>query len=325
MNNYKAYFDDDLEEIYLQSKEFAKKFGRSSVLVAGATGFVGSWIISSIEHMNRHHHSNIDVTAISRSIRPELISAFPNTRFVSLDLSKRFNWKASRFDCIFNAATPSSPLHGGENPVQVFEAASEGTRNLIELCSKSNSPTFINLSSGIVTKRKGEDLHDMTDVKNAYLAGKRKSEESVINATADGLISGKNLRLYAFAGPGISLVDHFAVGNFINDALLGNPIKIKGNPETRRSYLYPTDLAINIFAAAVSQSIQSMELGSLHEVSMKELAHLINTITGNWGINQMLDYVEGNNYFPEINNLAVNQIVTLETGLIRWVRWIKGN
>jgi nucleoside-diphosphate-sugar epimerase len=174
-----------------------------------------------------------------------------------------------------------------------------------------------------VTKRKNENLSEFNNVKDAYFAGKNKSEELVSKASAAGSISGKNLRLYAFAGPGISLVDHFAVGNFMNDALQGRGIVVKGNPETRRSYLYPTDLVSNIFAAAACPNSDIMELGARSHLSMKELAELINVVTGNTGMLQLSGHGEKDEYFPTVDNLAVSQKVSLESAIARWEQWLR--
>jgi nucleoside-diphosphate-sugar epimerase len=319
----RPYDIDDLAEISSLAGGFMDKFSNSNVLVAGATGFVGSWIISSIDHMNRYHNTNIHVSAISRNFNQDFISAFPDTKVMALDISKAFIFDIPGPDCVFNAATPSSPSHGGEVSHQVLEAATLGTTNLIEICAPEKKTRFINLSSGIVTKRKNDILKNLEDVKNAYLAGKRRSEDLVSQATSKGLISGKNLRLYAFAGPGISLVDHFAVGNFMNDAVNGRPISIKGNPATLRSYLYPTDMIVNIFNCAAKDSLNEIEIGSHEPVSMHRLAETVNEVTGNSGIMQQPDYGPADEYIPKLGATEVTKSVSLPEALSRWNHWLR--
>jgi nucleoside-diphosphate-sugar epimerase len=131
--------------------------------------------------------------------------------------------------------------------------------------------------------------------------------------------------LYAFAGPGISLSDHFAVGNFMNDALRKVSINIKGNPETRRSYLYPTDLMANVLKAATSQKSEILEVGSLSSISMRELATVINHITGNFGISQATEYGEKDEYLPITAQLLVDQHVPLESAILRWAEWLSND
>jgi dTDP-glucose 4,6-dehydratase len=321
----RAYFLKDLEEISSRSSGFVRKYSGSNVLVAGATGFIGSWIISTLQHLNRYQSADIIITAVSRNVDQHLIDKFPDINFIQQDISKPSKLVALKPDCIFNAATPSSFSHGGENPREVLNAAHLGTKNLISLCRKQINPTFVNLSSGIVTKRSGDQELNLETTKDAYLQGKRISEQLVSASESLGEIRGCNLRLYAFAGPGISLVDHFAVGNFLRDALEGKAISIKGNPETRRSYLYPTDLISNILAATISEEGSVFEIGSREVVTMGDLASLINSLTGNKGINQSKDYDKPDAYFPDTENLLVKQNVELPEAITRWIEWLTAN
>ena len=324
MSHGKAYFSSDLEEICIESEQFLDYFKNKSILVAGATGFIGSWLIATLEHMNLTRQANIKVVALSR--RGNIDGTKTNTtHHLLLDVGKTAINYPGEFDCIFSAITPSSSQHGGLDPRQVLDASINGTENLLQLAAKGSDTSFINLSSGIVTKRLNDYELDLEQPSDAYLLGKRRAEDLVQNATETGRVQGKSLRLYAFAGPGIPLDQHFAVGNFMSNAKNREPIKVDGNPETRRSYLYPTDLISNILAAATIPSGDVMELGSMDVVTMYELAQTINTVTCNTGVIQSSGFGNSDGYFPITSNLAVSQKVSLEDALTRWYQWIRAS
>jgi nucleoside-diphosphate-sugar epimerase len=319
----KPYEQSDLAEIARESDSFLSTHSDKTIFVAGATGFVGSWLLSFFDFANNKLDTRFEVVALARTIDHNFRSKFPGVKYLEGDIANLDFGCAFNPDLIINAATPSVPKRGGEDVIQILRGSIEGTENLIHSCSDKGKPFFLNLSSGIVTKRVEELVLDLSVPKDAYLHGKRVSEGLVSKAIADGKIIGKNLRLYTFAGPGISLTDHFAVGNFLRDAILGRPINIKGNPTTVRSYLYPTDLIINLLNQSEDSSYAGVELGSSARITMLDLALAINRVTRNTGINQSATFGVMDEYVPEIAKNRVSQTVDIDESISRWFNWLK--
>ena len=319
----KLYDESDLVEISKKSQSFLSIYSEKSILVAGATGFVGSWLIAFFDYANRYLGAKFQVRGIARAIPAEYRHIYPSIDFFDGDVSS-YRFPSSFYsDCIINASTPSVPKRGGQDPSQILKASIDGTANLLELCSENREALFINLSSGIVTKRAKDERLELSHPKDAYLHGKRLSEELVMQATKDGKVKGRIARLYAFAGPGISLTDHFAVGNFVNDALSKRPIAISGNPLTVRSYLYPTDLIINLLNLSDDTAREITEIGSESRVTMQEVATLINLVTGNVGINQSTEVGAVDEYAPPPDSNQIAESVSLTESISRWVNWLK--
>jgi dTDP-glucose 4,6-dehydratase len=104
------------------------------------------------------------------------------------------------------------------------------------------------------------------------------------------------------------------------------PIVVNGNPDTIRSYLYPTDLIVWIVKLLLNPSISTLNFGSDVPISIANLAKAINEITGNSGVEFRGNNEPGSIYYPSTikarQHLKVKQSVHLEVGIERWINWL---
>ena len=331
----------DLEEIVRRSTNLASELRESKIVITGSTGFVGAWLTNSLMLLDRTHDLGMEFFLPVRNMdrARERFMSFPNSQvnFLEIDYLTDSNLPKIEVSHIVFSSTPSQPSTGGDNGSIVERVSKHSFNSLVEVAKNQMiPPIFCNLSSGAVygkkqlnqgiAKEQSLRLDAHARDLNDYGKIKVELELEIEKLTNLGKIRGANPRLFAFAGPGISLEAHFAIGNFMNNALKGEEIYIKGNPNTQRSYLYPTDLIVWLLNLLVNPTINPVHIGSENLISISALAEKISNIFSSPGISKGDDSAELSIYAPDTsktrNFLNVAEEVSLNESLIRWKNWL---
>jgi dTDP-glucose 4,6-dehydratase len=139
-------------------------------------------------------------------------------------------------------------------------------------------------------------------------------------------------RGFAFVGPRLPLDRHFAIGNFIRDALAGGPVVVASDGTPVRTYQYAADMAIWLWALLVrGESGRAYNVGGSREISVGELARLVAGAAGAACAvdvrGQPVPGVFPHRYVPDVSlatkSLGLRETITLDDGIDRTMRWYR--
>jgi nucleoside-diphosphate-sugar epimerase len=325
----------DLEEVVTVSEENLRKLDGTTIVILGGTGFVGKWLVSTLISARLKLSLNYEIYVVTRSSLSAREYFNPSdVRLIEHDLAAGcLDLPIANY--FVHGATPSVPSTGSQNPFQVMSATTNGTISISNAVEKSPSPkSCLYLSSGAVYGSQSKDLirqpESVIDVLNESLNsyGRTKlSNELMMAQIKENFGVAVSLpRLFAFYGPHIALDAHFAIGNFLRDARAGRPVRILGNPNTTRSYMYPTDLIINLIQLLVNPEDRPINLGSPQPLTMRSVAEKICKMFGGIQIEEIDPDSTFSNYVPQtdwiLGKSGIEPRVSFNEGLHRWNRWL---
>lgn len=278
---------DDLKHVEIHLGSLSNHLQDKTIFLSGATGFIGKGLVENLVWLSRSKKLNLSIHSISRSPEnfflnyPHFLN-YPEFNLLIGDIrDKEIPFFGKTVDFVIHAATD---VVGNNKPRDIFSACIDGTFNILNFAKKNKCKNFLLLSSGAVYGRQPPDLKsipeshegaiNLSSPRSAYALGKQGSEW--LTQQEKGEMEIKIARCFAFIGPYLPLDQHFAIGNFLQDAILGNDIQILGDGSAVRTYLYTSDLTIWLLKILISGSNGGVwNVGGSEEVSIADLAHLV--------------------------------------------------
>jgi len=295
MNKATPLPQEDLAHILQCTSPHWEEARDRSFFITGGTGFFGLWLLESFTYINDALGLNAKAWVLTRD--PEAfarkaphLSERSDLRFIQGDI-RSFMFPEGNFDYLIHAATEASAKLNSEAPDEMLDAIVAGMRRTLDFAAQAKVKKFLFTSSGAVYGPQPSELThvpeeyrgapDCLDPASAYGEGKRVAELMAAIHARHHPCEIKIARCFAFIGPHLPLGAHFAIGNFLRDAMAGNPIRIAGDGTPYRSYLYAADLAIWLWTILFKgKSLRPYNVGSEEDYPISMLAAIVNEALG---------------------------------------------
>lgn len=332
----------DIADIIFRLGGDVNSFEHKTILITGGTGFFGRWILQILCTLILEKNFQINLYVLSRNPKRflENNADYPFDQcihFISGDVTN-FELPNIKLDYLIHmATTAASETFQGEDQLQKLDLLYRGTRNTLEQAVKCGVKKVLFTSSGVAYGPSNglpfsEDMlqaPETTQVSSALGEGKRLAEYLIGYYSLKGGFEYSIARCFSFFGPFLPLDIHYAIGNFINDALNKDEITVKGSGAELRSYLYIADAWVWLLKVLVHADNEIYNVGSSNVISIADLATLIRDILAPYkkvdilGMNHDVGNFSRNSYIPN-NNKILNKFdlyewTSLSQGIKRMV------
>lgn len=329
--------ENDLANVLTASQIRWQELHNARLLLTGGTGFIGRWLLETLQQANKRLSLNLQITVPTR--RPEVfrqraghLLVNGNLELIPLDLTVA--QLTGNFTHIIHAAADASAALNDAAPLTVFRTIVRGTERVLELAASKSDTKVLFLSSGAVYGQQPPELAGISEnwngspnpqiAKNTYGEAKRAAEMLCAIYRKQFGINVVTARIFTLLGPFLSLGIHYAAGNFIRDALAGEKIVVQGNGRPIRSYLYPSDLVCWLLALLTgSPRHPAYNVGSECAISISDLAQTVAQLIGQNGYEILGRDDTGWNagrYVPDTSlirsEFGLTETVTLEAAIL---------
>ena len=240
-------------------------------------------------------------------------------------------------DRIWHLACPASPVHYQFNPIKTAKTSFLGTYNMLGLARRVGARLLLASTSEVYGD---PEIHPQPEsykgcvntigIRSCYDEGKRIAETLCFDYQRMHGTEIRVMRIFNTYGPRMLTDDgRVVVGNFIMQALRGEPLNIYGDGSQTSSLCYVDDLIEGMSRLMRSENTGPINIGNPREFTIMKLAELIrNRIQPNLElISKPLPQDDPMQRQPLIDlakkELDWEPLIQLEDGLTRTIDWFR--
>lgn len=321
----------------------------SSILISGATGMIGSFLVDLIMYQNEMIGLGCHICALGRN-ESKAAARFhthwsnPLFRFVCCDINQGLPQDLPRMDYVFHAASNTHPVAYATDPIGTVTTNIIGTYNLLEFAAQHKCKRFVFASTvEIYGENRGDTdsfsenycgYIDCNTLRAGYPESKRAGE-----ALCQAYIRQKGLdvvipRLSRVYGATMLMSDTKALSQFIKKGIAGEDIVLKSEGTQFFSYTYVADAVSGIlYCLFHGQSGEAYNISdTASDIALRDLAAIIAKHSGKQVVFELPDALEQAGYSKatkatlcneKLKALGWNALYAIQDGLPRTIEILK--
>jgi len=304
------------------------------ILITGGAGFLGSHLCDRF--LSEGHYVIAMDNLITGSIRNiEHLAGHERFRFIKHNVTE-YIYVDGPLDAVLHFASPASPIDYLQLPIQTLKVGALGTHKALGLALAKGARFLLASTSEVYgdpqVHPQSEDYWGHVNPigpRGVYDEAKRFAEALTMAYHRYHGLETRIARIFNTYGPRMRLDDGRVVPNFIGQALRSEPLTVHGNGSQTRSFCFYSDLIEGISRLLQSNYAEPLNLGNPAEMSILELAHLINKLVGNRAgiVRKPLPVDDPKVRQPDITRaqrvLGWEPKVSLEDGLRQTIEWFR--
>ena len=289
-----------------------EKMRNRRMLISGASGLVGSFLIDVIMKKNEAG-LNCKLYAIGRdekNARARFSSYEGNDlfTFISHDINKPLTCEIGAVDYVLHLASNTHPLAYATDPIGTVTTNIIGTDNMLKFALEHHAVRFVFASSNeIYGENRGDteffDEHycgyiDSNTMRAGYPESKRCGEalcQAYRKQRGLDIVIPRLTRSY---GPTMRLSDTKAISQFIRKGIAGEDIVLKSSGTQYYSYTYVSD-AVSGLLTVLLKGIDGEAYNiadQKSDIMLKDLAQMIAELSGTRVVYELPDDIEKSGY-----------------------------
>ena len=295
---------EDLEAIIGENIPWEKLKGRT-VLITGASGMIGIYMLQVLTLLNERYDYNIRVIAMLRNAKklPKEVREREDVEIIVHDVTERLEVSGD-VHYVIHAASPASPLIMQNQPVETIAANTLGTFNTLRLAKEKKAEGYLFISSREVYGQPNEGQEffyedtygfvDQLNPRSCYSEGKKAAATMCVCYHDEYGLNVKLARLAHTYGPGMSIYDGRVQADFLKNVFHNEDIVLKSEGTAVRSYTYIGDAVAGLYRILLDSEDMVYNIGNEEgKVSIRELAEIMVDIYPERGLKLVFDIPEG--------------------------------